>query len=139
MSIRFQIEAFLGENWRQRLKFGAIFKFVRVQSVNGFDSQEPVVLLRILRRSDLTDDHVSSSQSETADLRLRDINIVRPGQIMLGAQESHSLIHDLEYAATQLEALAFGLRLHEAQDEVLLLEAGCALDLHLFGFCAEIG
>jgi hypothetical protein len=58
---------------------------------------------------------------------------------MIGPQETHPLVHDVEDPAAQLQAAPLGVGLHDPQNEVFFLEPGGSLHLEVPRDGAQIG
>ena len=97
----------------------AVARLIGADAVDRLDAQQAEVLLALLRRPHLAGDEVAGAQAEPADLRLRDVDIVRPGQEALLPQEAEAVLDDIEHAGAEDVALLLRLRLQEAIDEVL--------------------
>ena len=65
---------------------------LRVEAVDGLDPEQAVVLLGVLRLAHLAGDVVAGAQAEAADLRLRDVDVVRAGEQALAAQEAEAVV-----------------------------------------------
>ena len=55
----------------------------------------------------MPDHHVSSTQSKTSNLRLGDVDVIRPGQIVIRSEETHPFTHDIQDSSAQFETLPF--------------------------------
>ncbi|KXK48828.1 MAG: hypothetical protein UZ13_03507 [Chloroflexi bacterium OLB13] len=133
----FEVEADFREDRRQILEIGPHLVLVWRDAVDRVDPQQAVILLVVFRRSHLPDDHIAGAQVEPLDLRLRDVDVVRPRKILVSTQESHPVMRDFEHAAAQLEAAAFGVGAHELQDQIRLLEPAVSLYARIACLLAE--
>src|SRR6266487_3218139 len=64
----FQVEHFTWENWCQYIKMWTAFGDFGVYSINGFDTQQAIILFIILRWANLAGNHVTCAQAKAADL-----------------------------------------------------------------------
>jgi hypothetical protein len=105
-------------------------RLVGVRVVDELDLEEGEVLLAVLRRPDLAADDVAGAHAEAADLRGRDVDVVRAGQVVvLGrAEEAEAFGQHLEDAFAEEQAVLLGLLLDDLVDNLLLLEAHDLLD-----------
>ncbi len=73
---------------------------IRVLEIDGFDFDQSEVSFTVLRRSDLPRDCVPRSQVKLANLRRRDLNIVRPRQVVVvrSAEKAEPFRQAFEYA-----------------------------------------
>ena len=85
-------------------------------------------------------DRVAGPQAELPDLRRRDVDVVRAGEVVvLGrAEEAEAVRQHLEDALREDQAEAFGLRLQDLEDQLLLAQRGRALDLELLRDLEEL-
>src|SRR5690606_6130089 len=93
-------EALAREQRGQVLEQDLVLRRLRRLAIDRGDLVEREVALAVLRRTDLADDVVTRAQVETADLRGRDVDVVRTGEIArVGrAQEAESVGQDFEHA-----------------------------------------
>ncbi len=71
------------------------------------------------RRAHVTDDQVAVAQFIAPELCLRDIHIVRTNSV-IGPQETHAFVHDLENTAAYFKPLTFGFDLADFEDQQFL-------------------
>ena len=86
-------------------------------------------------------DGVAGAQAEAADLRRRDVDVVRAGQVVVvgRAQEAEAVGQGLEDAVAVDFALVGGGVLEEREDEVLASHAADAFDVQLRAHVDELG
>src|SRR6185369_689114 len=91
---------------------------------------EREVALAFLRRTNLAGDGIAGLQVELANLRRRDVDVVRSGQIVVvgRAQEAEAVRQHLEDALGKDEAALLGLRFQDLKDQILLPHASRAGD-----------
>ena len=101
---------------------------------------EGEVALVLLGRADLAADRVPGAQVELADLRGRDVDVVRPRQVAVlgGAQEAEAVGQDLEDALGEDEPFLLRLRAQDLEHQLLLLHRGGAGDLQRLGHLDEL-
>jgi len=80
-------------------------------------------------------------QIELANLRRRDVDVVRARQVVvLGrAEESKSVRQALQHAFAEDQAVFFGLRPQDLKDQLLLAHAARAGNSQIFGDPGEVG
>src|SRR5690606_33028217 len=107
---------------------------------DGFDLQQGEVALLVLRRPDLTGDVIAGLEVEAPDLRRRDVNVLRAGEITEAGrtQETVALGHDLEDALGEQNAPALGVLLEDREDELVLFHRPEVLDTKLLRLGVEI-
>ena len=73
---------------------------LRVLEIDRVDLEQGEIALALLGAADLALDRVAGAQAEAADLRGRDIDVVRAGQVVgVGrAQEAEAVLQDLDHA-----------------------------------------
>ena len=64
----------------RRIEVRAAAGGLGIDAVDGFDPQQAEELLVVLRRAHLAGDAVAGAQAEAANLRLRDVDVVRARQ-----------------------------------------------------------
>ena len=103
-----------------------------------FDQRE--VAFAFFRRPDLAGDGVAGAQVETADLRGRDVDVVRAGQIVVlrRAQEAEAVGQAFQYAFGEDKSALFGLRLENLEDEFLLAQTGGARNVQILGDLVQV-
>ena len=104
------------------------------------DLEQREVALAVLRRADQAGNRIAGAQIEAADLAGRDVNVVRTREIARvgGAQEAEAVLQNLQHAvAVDILALA-GMRLEDAEDDVLLARAAHVLEAHGLGQLDEV-
>jgi hypothetical protein len=99
------------------------------------------VLLAFVRRADVAADGVAGLEVELANLRRRDVDVVRAGQIVVvgRAQEAVAVGQDLQHALGEDVAFFFALRLKDLEDQILLAKAAGARDLQGARDAAQFG
>ncbi len=100
---------------------GRCFAGVRWVSVDRLDLEQREIALPLLRRPHLAGDGVARAQIEALDLRWRDVDVVRPVEVVpvLAAQKAVALGQDLEHAFAAQHDIRVEQFLLDAEDEVL--------------------
>ncbi len=126
---------------RQVVEENLVARDLGILEVDRFDLDQREVALAVLGRADLAGDGVAGAQIELADLRRRDVDIVRARQIVvLGrAEESEAVGQAFENALGEDEAVLFGLGAQDLEDQLLLAHAGGAGNVQLLGDFRQIG
>ncbi len=85
---------------RQVVEVDLVARFLRVLEIDGVDLEQREIPLAVLRRADLPVDGVAGAQAEAADLRGRDVDVVRAGQVIRfrRAQEAEAVGQDFDDA-----------------------------------------
>ncbi|MDT4829617.1 hypothetical protein FQZ97_630420 [compost metagenome] len=98
------------------------------------------IALAILGRAHFAFDRVAGMQVEAADLRRRDIDIVRAGQIRgLGrAQEAEAIGEDFKHAVAEDLLALFGAPFHDGEHQFLLAQAVGVLDFQAGGHFQQL-
>ena len=109
--------------------------------VDRFDFDQREIALAVFRRANLAGDGVAGAQIELADLRRRDVDIVRAGQIVVfrRAEESEAVGQAFQHAFGEDEAVLFGLRAEDLEDQLLLAHAGGAGNIQFLGDLRQVG
>src|SRR5581483_9962037 len=95
---------------------------LRVNSIDGLNAQQTIILLIIFGRADLPGHHISSTQAKAANLRLRHIDIHITGEEAFLSQKAKPILHNLQHTSTKDVALLLSIGLKKSEDEVLFLE-----------------
>ncbi len=108
--------------------------------VDGFDLDQREVAFAVLGRANLAGDGVAGAQVEFADLRRRDVDIVRAGQVVVfrSAQEAEAVGQAFEHAFGEDQAALFGLRAEDLEDQLLLAHAGGAGNVQFLGDLGQV-
>ncbi|MNI67026.1 hypothetical protein D3C73_1226280 [compost metagenome] len=98
------------------------------------------VAFAILRRAHFTFDGIAGVQVETADLRGRDVDVVRAGQIRgLGrAQETEAVRQDFQDAVAKDLLALLGAPFHDGEHQLLLAQAVGVLDFQASGHFEQL-
>src|SRR5579862_2214043 len=94
-----------------------------------------------MRRTHLAADGVAGLQVELADLRWRNVNVVRAGKIVVvgRAEETITIRQDLQHTLGENVTFFFALGLKDLEDEVLLAQAAGAGQLEIASYLGQLG
>ena len=125
---------------RQVVEEDLVARFLGRLEVDRVYFDEREITLAFLGRADLSGDRVAGPQIEAADLRRRDIHVVRARQIVvLGrAQESESVRQAFQHAFRKNEPALLRLRLQDLEDQFLLAQARRSGDAQILGDLVEL-
>ena len=95
-----ELELFVGEEGSEVLKGHTVADEGRIASVDFRYFHQREVFLAFLGRTDDAFHHVAGLQAEELDLRLRHVDVVRRGQVVVvgRTQEAVAVLHDFQYA-----------------------------------------
>ena len=128
---RLEINEFKREDRRQSVERRTLPGYVGVFPIDGFDPEQAVELLVILRRPHLPADPVAGTQPEAANLRLGNVDVIRTGQKPLATQEAEAVLDDVEDAVTKDAAFQLSLCPEDPELQFRTLHAARIGDLHL--------
>ena len=125
---RLQLDPLLRIQRRQVVEEDLVARFFGRLEVDGFDLDQREVFFAFMRRTDLAADGVAGLQVELADLRGRDVNVIRAGQVVVvgRAQETVAIRQDFQHAFGEDVSFFFALGLQDLEDQVLLAQAAGA-------------
>jgi len=136
-----QVQPLVGKQRREVLEQDLVLGRFRLVVVDLVDLEQGEIALVVLGRTDGAGDGVAGAQGETADLAGRDVDVVGSGEEggVRRAQETKTILKDLQHAAA-IDVLALlGVRLENGEDEVLLAGTAGTLDVHGLGQLGELG
>ncbi len=136
-----EVELVLGVERRQVVEQDLVLGRFGALEVDRLDAQQGEVAFALLGRPHLARDGVAGVEIEALDLGGRDIDVVRPRQVVVGrrAQEAVALGQDLEHALGEDQTILLGLGLEDLEDEFLLPETAGALDLERLADVQQLG
>src|SRR5207249_231868 len=99
--------------------------------VDSFDLDQCEIAFAIFGRTHLSGNRVPRAEIELADLRWRDIDVIRTRKIVVvgRAEESETIRKRFQNAFTENEPAFFGLRLQDFENQFLLPHSGSTLDV----------
>src|SRR5262249_43044585 len=132
---RFEDEALLRIERREVLEEELVAGLLRRLEVDRLDLYEREVALPFLGRANVAGHGVAGLQVELADLRRRDVDVVRARQVVVvrRAKEAEAVGQDLEDPFREDEAALLGLRLEDLEDQLLLAHPGRAGNIEVLG------
>ena len=109
--------------------------------VDGFDFDQREVTLAILGRTHLAGDGVAGAEIELADLRRRNVNVVRAGEVVVfrRAEKSESVGETFEDAFGEDQTIFLRLGAEDLEDQLLFAHAAGAGDIQFLGDLGEVG
>ncbi len=127
----FQIEALLRVQGGEVVKEGLFAGHGRIFEVDLGDLEEGKVAFPLLRRTNLSGDGVTGAQVKTTNLRRRDINIVRAGEVIrIGStKKAEAVREDFKNPFAENCTILFGGSIEDTEDQILLAHPRGTLDL----------
>ena len=97
--------------------------------------EEGEIALPFLGGPDLPGDGVAGAKIEAPDLGRRDVNVIRPGEIIVirGPEEPEAVRQDFQDAASENDPVLFHLGLEDGEDELLLSQAAGPFHVEVTG------
>ena len=85
---------------REIVEVDLVARFLGILKVDGVDLEQREIALAFLRASDLALDRVAGAQTESANLRRRDVDVVGAGQVVCfrRAQEAEAVLQNFDNA-----------------------------------------
>ena len=120
---------------RQVVEIDLVTGLFRIFEIERIDFEQCEVALAFLRAANVAVDGVAGAQAETADLRRRDVDVVRARQIIRfrRAQEAEAVRQHLDHAFADDVGFARRELLEDAEHQLLLAHRRRVLDLELLG------
>ena len=118
----FQNEPLVRKQRREVVEMRFFLRLVRIFGVHGLDLEQREKFFLLLRRADLPGDEISGLQIKTADLRRRNVNILRAGQIIetLRPQKAEAFRQNFQHALRKQHARALGVFLEDVENDLVL-------------------
>ena len=128
LRIEFQIQFLLGVEGGQVVEEDLVARRLRALEVDLVHLEEGEVLLPLLGGPDLAGNRIPRPQTETADLRRGDVDVVRAREVVVidRAEKSETVREDLQDAGTGDDAVFLGLGLQDGENQVLSSHAAGA-------------
>ena len=116
---------------REVVEVDLVARLLRLLEIDGVDLEQREVALAVLGRADMAVDGVAGAQAEAADLRGRDVDVVRAGQVVRfrRAQEAEAVGQHLDHAFADDVDLLLRKLLEDAEHQLLLAHGRGVLDL----------
>ena len=126
---------------RQVVEQRDVLGYLRLLVVDRFDLQQSEIPLVVLGRTHLSSHRVAGLQVELLDLRRREVDVVRAGQIVefVRTQETVPFRQYLENTFGIDQPVFLGLVFEDFEDEFALAERGNALNVHFVGDIDQFG
>ena len=136
----FQDEPLVREQRREVVEMRLVLRLVRVFAVHGLDLEQREELLLFLGRPDLAGDQVAGLQIEPADLRRRNVNVLRAGQVIetLRTQEAEAFRQHFEHALGKQHAGALGIFLEDVENDLVLAHRAEILHAQFLGHLVQL-
>ena len=108
--------------------------------VHGLDFEQGEEAFLVLGRADLAGDQVAGLQVEAADLRRRDVNVLRAGQVIeaVRAQEAEAFGQNFQHAFGEQDAGALGVFLQDVENHLVLAHGAEVLDAQFAGHVVQL-
>ncbi len=125
---RLQLDPLLRIQRREVVEEDLVARLFGRFEVDRFDLDQREILFAFMRRTNLAADGVAGLQIELADLRRRNVNVIRTGQVVVigRAEKTVTIGQDFQHAFGEDVAFFFALGLQDLEDEVLLAQAAGA-------------
>ncbi len=138
--LEFHLQPLIGIERRQIVEIDLVAGFLGVLEIQRVDLEECEIALALFGAANMAVDGVAGAQSEAADLRGRDVNIVRPRQVIRfrRAQEAEAVRQNLDNAFADNVGLARRELLEDAEHQLLLAHRRGVFDLELLGKSDEL-
>ena len=137
----FQQEALVGMQRGEVIEKRAVADLLYLETVDGLHLQQSEEPFAVLGRADKAVHRVAFAQAELLYLGRRDVNVFVAGKVVvfLGAEEAEAVRQYFQDAFALHYAVLLGLGFHQLADQLLLAQAGDALQLMLFGYLYKVG
>ena len=137
---RFHLQAPRRVQRRQVVKEDLVARDFGILEIDRFDFNQGEVALAVLGRADLAGDGVAGAQIEFADLRRRNVNIVRAGQVIVfrRAQKAEAVGQAFQHALGKDQTVLLRLGAEDLEDQLLLAHAAGARDSQILGDFRQI-
>ena len=131
----FHLQPLVGIERRQIVEVDLVARLLGVFEVQRIDLEQRKIPLALLWAADVAVDRVAGAKSEPPDLRGRNVDVVRTGQVVRfrRAQKAEAVRQHLHHALTDNIGLAGGELLQDAEHQLLFAHGRGILDLELFG------
>ena len=133
--LEFHLQPLVGIERRQIVEIDLVARLLGVLEIERIDLEQREIAFAFFGAADVAVDGVAGAQPEAADLRGRDVDIVRARQIirLRRAQEAEAVRQNLDHAFADNVGLARRELLEDAEHQLLLAHGRGVLDLELFG------
>ena len=123
--LRLQLQPVLRIAGAEIVERDAVLGGLGIPAVHFLDLEQSQVAFPLLGRANPAENGISGAKIEALDLRGRDVNVVRPIQVVpvLAAQETVALREDLQNSFAAQDDVGIEQVLLDAEDQVLLTKA----------------
>ncbi len=137
----FHLQPLVGIERRQVVEVDLVARFFRVFEIERIDLEQREVAFAFLGAADVSVDGVTGAQSEPADLRGRNVDVVRAGEIVgfRRAQKAETVRQYFDDTLADNVGLAGGELFENAEHQFLFAHGRSVLDFELFGKGNEFG
>ncbi len=142
--VDFEFQALVGIERRQIVEMDLVADLLRILEIDGVDFQKREIALPFLRAADKPFDGVAGAQAKAADLRGRDIDVVRARKIIgVGrTQEAEAVLQHLDDAVADDLDVAAGELFEDRKHQFLFAHDRSVFDFVFFGetkqFCGRL-
>ncbi len=139
--VHFHLELFIGIERRQIVEMDLVARLVRAFEIDGRNLEKREIAFAVLRTADFALDRVARAEREAADLRGRDIDVVRARQVvrLRRAQEAETIRQHFHHALADDVDVALGILLQDREHHVLRPERGGVFDLEFLRERQKVG
>ncbi len=136
-----ELQPLVGIERGQVVEMHLVTRLLRILEVDCVAFQQREIAFALFRAANHPFDRVAGAQAEAADLRGRNINVVRPGEIVgvRRAQEAESVLEDFDHPLADDLDFARRQLLEDGEHQLLLAHDRGVLDLVLFGEGKQFG
>ena len=134
------MDPLFGVEGRQVVEQDLIPRNLRILEIDLFHLKEGEIPFALLRRTDLPGHDITGPEIEAADLRGRDINVIRAGQVIgiRRPKEPKAVRQGFQDSLSEDHTVLFGLSLEDGKDQLLLAQVGRSFDLEVPGHFVQI-
>ena len=140
LGCRLQNKPLLGVKRSKIAEYHLFRKTIRLLIVDRLYTKQCEILLALLRGADLARYAVAAAQSESTDLRRRNVNIVRRREVIVirAPQETEPVRQNLENAVAVHQAVLLDALFEYLKDQLLLRQTHVVLNAFLLGQLMQI-
>ncbi len=137
----FHLEPLIGVERRQIVEMHLVADLLRVLEIDRVDLEQCEIAFAFLGSTDRPFHSIACFQRETADLRGRDVDIVRAREVIgVGrAQEAKAILQKLDNAFTDDFHILCGQHLQDREHQFLLAHDAGVFDLNRLGESQKVG
>jgi len=138
---RVELQLLVRVKRRQIVEIDAVADGFRIVEIDRRHPGQSEIALAFLRAANLALNRIAGAKPEAANDRRRDIDVVRPGEIIgFGrTQEAEAVVQHLDRSGAHDLDAVFGLDLEDREHQILLAHRRRALDTHLLSCRDQLG